>query len=105
MGCALVVCTLFAQRPFRTYPAWEYNNFPIPPDWNEPAESSPDFGRMRKKEAQLLLVQDVLQEACDLGKLSKAALEEYIRYAEMETAQMQAVKKAWEERTTRARPD
>jgi uncharacterized protein DUF4159 len=38
MGCALVVCTLFAQRPFRTYPAWEYNNFPIPPDWNEPGE-------------------------------------------------------------------
>ena len=37
-GCALVVCTLFAQRPFRTYPAWEYNNFPIPPDWNEPGE-------------------------------------------------------------------
>ena len=38
MGCALVVCTLFAQRPFRTYPAWEYNNFPIPPDWNENGE-------------------------------------------------------------------
>jgi hypothetical protein len=33
-----VVCTLFAQRPFRTYPAWEYNNFPIPSDWNEPGE-------------------------------------------------------------------
>ena len=27
-GCGLVVCTLFAQRPFRDYPAWEYNNFP-----------------------------------------------------------------------------
>src|ERR1019366_4648835 len=38
MGCALVVCTLFAQRPFRTYPAWEYNNFPIPDDWNQPGE-------------------------------------------------------------------
>jgi hypothetical protein len=38
IGCALVVCTLFAQRPFRTYPAWEYNDFPIPPDWNENGE-------------------------------------------------------------------
>jgi hypothetical protein len=38
MGCALLVCTLFAQRPFRTYPAWEYNNFPIPDDWNQPGE-------------------------------------------------------------------
>ena len=38
MGCALLVCTLFAQRPFRTYPAWEYNNFPIPNDWNQNGE-------------------------------------------------------------------
>jgi hypothetical protein len=37
-GCALLVCTLCAQRPFREYPAWEYNNFPIPPDWNQPGE-------------------------------------------------------------------
>jgi hypothetical protein len=26
----LLVCTLFAQRPFRQYPAWEYFNFPLP---------------------------------------------------------------------------
>src|SRR5689334_5325837 len=37
-GVAAVVCTLFAQRPFRQYPAWEYYNFPLPADWNEPAE-------------------------------------------------------------------
>lgn len=37
-GCALLVCTLCAQRPFREYPAWEYNNFPIPPDYNQPGE-------------------------------------------------------------------
>jgi hypothetical protein len=35
---ALVVCTLFAQRPFRQYPAWEYFNFPLPKDWNVPGE-------------------------------------------------------------------
>jgi len=37
-ACALLVCTLCAQRPFREYPAWEYNNFPIPPDFNQPGE-------------------------------------------------------------------
>jgi hypothetical protein len=37
-GAALLVCTLFAQRPFRSYPAWEYNNFPVPSDWNVPGE-------------------------------------------------------------------
>jgi len=68
-------------------------------DWDEPAESSPDFGEMRKKEAQLLHVQDVLQEACDLGKLSKTALEEYIRYADMEITHMNTIKKDWEEKS------
>jgi len=37
-GCALLACTLFAQRPFREYPAWEYNNFPIPGDYQVPGE-------------------------------------------------------------------
>ena len=30
VGCTAMVCTLMAQRPFREYPAWEYNNFPLP---------------------------------------------------------------------------
>src|SRR5580765_1977430 len=38
MGCALVVCTLFAQRPFRQFPGWEGYNLPLPPDWNETGE-------------------------------------------------------------------
>ena len=38
VGCGLVVCTLCAQRPFREYPAWEYNNFPKGPDYLTPAE-------------------------------------------------------------------
>lgn len=29
---------LLAQRPFREYPAIEYENFPKPPDWNQKAE-------------------------------------------------------------------
>ncbi len=37
-GAGLVVCTLFAQRPFREYPAWEYNDFPLPTDYHVPGE-------------------------------------------------------------------
>ncbi len=29
---------LFAQRPFRQYPGWEYGDFPVPADWQEPGE-------------------------------------------------------------------
>ncbi len=35
----LGVCgALRAQRPFRQYPAAEYENFPLPPDWNQKTE-------------------------------------------------------------------
>ncbi len=37
-GCGILVCTLFAQKPFRQYPAWEYIDFPVPPDYQVPAE-------------------------------------------------------------------
>jgi hypothetical protein len=37
-GLAVVVCSLFAQRPFRQYPAWEYYSFPLPGDWADPGE-------------------------------------------------------------------
>ena len=29
---------LRAQRPFKEYPGAEYENFPLPPDWNHPTE-------------------------------------------------------------------
>ncbi len=38
VGCGMAVCAVFAQRPFREYPAWEYNNFPLPPDYQAPGE-------------------------------------------------------------------
>src|SRR5581483_1483757 len=37
LACALT-CTVFAQKPFREYPAWEYNNFPLPKDYTVPGE-------------------------------------------------------------------
>jgi hypothetical protein len=39
-ACALVtsilICAAFAQRPFREYPGYEYENFPRPTDWQVP---------------------------------------------------------------------
>ncbi len=46
-----VLGTIYAQKPFREYPAVEYENFPLPADWQERAEFSrarlkcPDIGR------------------------------------------------------------
>jgi hypothetical protein len=37
-ACGFLCCALLAQRPFREYPAWEYNNFPLPKDYNVPGE-------------------------------------------------------------------
>lgn len=35
----LTIChALLAQKPFKEYPAIEYNDFPLPPDWNQKAE-------------------------------------------------------------------
>jgi Domain of unknown function (DUF4159) len=41
---ALVAATLLAQKAWREYPAFEYNNFPTPPDFAEKTEFA--FGRL-----------------------------------------------------------
>lgn len=35
-----LLCAAFAfgQKAFREYPGWEYENFPLPPDWQAPGE-------------------------------------------------------------------
>src|ERR1700751_2439408 len=38
IACGLFICTLWAQDPFREYPAWEYNNYPLPKDYQVPGE-------------------------------------------------------------------
>src|SRR5947199_10469727 len=38
IGTGLLVFTLFAQKPFREYPAWEHNGEPLPPDYKLPGE-------------------------------------------------------------------
>src|SRR3954447_24077089 len=38
-GARLLFAGLYAfQRPFRQSPAREYGDFPLPPDWQQPAE-------------------------------------------------------------------
>src|ERR1051326_7631552 len=47
VGLGLVVCTLFAQKPFHRFPAWEYyddQRIPMPPDYQVPGEWT--FARM-----------------------------------------------------------
>ena len=43
-GIACVSAVYAFQKPFREYPATEYNNFPLPPDAKTPAEFA--FGRL-----------------------------------------------------------
>ena len=38
VGACVLACTLFAQKPFKEYPAWEYNKFPLPADYQTPGE-------------------------------------------------------------------
>ena len=35
---AVFICAAFGQRPFREYPGWEYDQFPLPTDWKVPSE-------------------------------------------------------------------
>lgn len=75
-------------------------------DWDEPAESSPDFGAMRKKQAELQHIQDVLNEAREKGKLSQGLVDEFDRYCEKEFAEMKSVETAWQKkRSQRTIPD
>ena len=36
--CGVVLATLSAQKPFREYPGFEYEDFPLPPDYAEKTE-------------------------------------------------------------------
>src|SRR5258706_7064258 len=38
LGLVSILGVLRAQKPFKEYPALEYTNFPLPQDYNQPAE-------------------------------------------------------------------
>lgn len=44
LGIAFSLFAIHESRPFREYPAFEYNNFPLPPDYQEKTEWA--FGRL-----------------------------------------------------------
>lgn len=67
-------------------------------NWNEPAESSPDFQAMHKKEAQLLHIQEVLEEAQKEGKVSAGFIQEYNQFFEKEMQIIREAESAWKNR-------
>jgi len=67
-------------------------------DWEEPVEPSPDLQAMHKREGQLLMVQDILEEAASQGKLSQGVVDEFSRYSESEIHEIRAVETAWKNR-------
>lgn len=67
-------------------------------DWDEPPESSPDFQGMHKKEAQLIHIQEVLEEAQKEGKLSNGFIQEYNQFFEKETQTIREAESAWKNR-------
>lgn len=67
-------------------------------DWNEPVEPGPDLRLMRKKEAELLHMEDLLTEARRQGKISRGALEEFHRYSTGEIQAMKTMEIAWQKR-------
>ncbi len=60
-------------------------------DWDEPAVPTPDLGELRKREAQLLHIQEFLDEARAKGKLSQAFIDEFNRYRDAELLQLRSV--------------
>jgi hypothetical protein len=60
-------------------------------DWNEAPVPTPDLGALRKREAELLHIQEVLEEAHAQGKLSSALVEEFNRFCDGEIARIHSV--------------
>jgi hypothetical protein len=58
LGWGVLVCALFAQRPFREYPGWEYsaaegNGIPLPKDYMVPGEWT--FARLMYPSSPLVI--------------------------------------------------
>ncbi len=84
----LICCWLF----------WNALKFYRHMNWNEPAESSPDFKAMRKKEAELVHIQEVLESAHKEGKISDALVHEFNQFYEREAAELKAEESLWKSR-------
>jgi|SRR5579872_2709557 len=67
-------------------------------NWSEPAEPSPDFQAMHKKEAQWLHIQEVLEDAHKEGKVSAGFIQEYNQFFEKEMRDIREAESAWKNR-------
>ena len=86
-ACLMGACILLA--------GWKFYQLM---DWEEVPEPSPDLRAMHKKEAELLHIQEVLQEARAQGKISQSVIEEFNRYSEAEIQGMKSLETAWRKR-------
>lgn len=73
-------------------------------EWDESLESTPDFAQMRKRQAELQHIQEVLAAAQQEGKLSKGLLAEYDAFFRKETDDLERVEREWKERKAAKSP-
>lgn len=73
-------------------------------NWEEAPEPTPDFAQMHKRQAELLHIQDVLEDARAQGKLSTSAVEEYNRFCENELSEMKAQETAFHAKKAQKTP-
>ncbi len=59
-------------------------------DWDEKPGLTPDTAELRKKEAELMHIQDVLGTAHDQGKVSHDFMRELERFSEAELEQIRS---------------
>ena len=60
-------------------------------DWDEAPVPTPDPGALRKREAELLHILEVLEEARAQGKLSSALVEEFHRFCDGEITRIHSI--------------
>jgi hypothetical protein len=84
-GTAVVVIALVL---WLFYSGWRFYRHV---NWDEAPESTPDIGALRKREAELQHIQEILEEARAHNKLSQAFMEEYNRFYEEEIAAIRSV--------------
>ncbi len=59
-------------------------------NWDDPVGATTDLGELRKKEAALGMIQDVMHDAQQDGKISEACVKEFDRYCEAEIASIRS---------------
>lgn len=59
-------------------------------NWSEPVGATVDLAELRKKEAELGFLQDLIHDAYEKGKISKPSFDEIERFCELEIEAVRA---------------